>query len=403
MGAGGAAATDRQSGLQEIEKLCTSHLLHNSESLCALLRYLATKSLDHPGWPVKEFEIATEVLGRPADFDPRLDSTVRVQTSRLRSKLAEYYAAAADDPVVVEIPKGSYSVTFHHRSPQSLVAPSTVPPLPEPKRGLRFIYKILIPTVACGILLTAFWLSGHTRAAQAPPPVYGFWHPFFDTPEDPLVVYSNAEFIGRPETGLRYFQPGADLHSAIIDHYTGVGEVMGIHELDKLSNLFGHSLRVKRGRLISWDDARNSDLVFLGSPTENLSLRELPAARDFVFKVMPSSPRAGDLAIVNLNPRANEKSVFFASPVLPVTEDFALIEMIPGFTAQHQVLILAGTTTLGTQAAVEYVCRVKKLEELLTQVTGSPNGKITPFAAVIRVQISGGVPIRTELVALHKR
>ena len=45
------------------------------------------------------YQIATELFGRPSDFDPRLDSTVRVQTGRLRSKLAEYYAGPGDrDP-----------------------------------------------------------------------------------------------------------------------------------------------------------------------------------------------------------------------------------------------------------------------------------------------------------------
>jgi len=58
--------------------------LHGSESLCKLLRYLAKHALDHPGTPLKEYQIATEVFGRPADFDPQLDSTIRVQAGRLR-------------------------------------------------------------------------------------------------------------------------------------------------------------------------------------------------------------------------------------------------------------------------------------------------------------------------------
>src|SRR2546423_9419721 len=101
----GIAAQTREAKPHEIEKLCASHILHNSESLCNLLRYLAQKSLDRPGISVKEYEIATEVFHRPADFDPRLDSTVRVQTGRLRSKLTEYYAESAGDGTVLEIPK----------------------------------------------------------------------------------------------------------------------------------------------------------------------------------------------------------------------------------------------------------------------------------------------------------
>src|ERR1700674_5738571 len=107
----------REQCFQQIDKLIKSHSLHSSESLCKLLRYLAEHSLDHPGVGLKEYQIATEVLGRPAGFDPQSDSTVRVQAGRLRVKLTEYYAnEGPDDPVVVELPKGSYAVSFHLRT-----------------------------------------------------------------------------------------------------------------------------------------------------------------------------------------------------------------------------------------------------------------------------------------------
>ena len=93
--------TDVEMCLVEVERLVNSHTLHGSESLCKLLRYLADHALKHPGIALKEYQIATEIFGRPADFDPHLDSMVRVQAGRLRAKLAEYYASeGADDPFV---------------------------------------------------------------------------------------------------------------------------------------------------------------------------------------------------------------------------------------------------------------------------------------------------------------
>src|SRR5260370_17650441 len=110
----GVALTEKAQFQAEIEKLVASHALHGSESLCKLLRYLGKQALDHPGIPVKEYQIATEVFGRQADFDPQLDSMVRVQAGRLRTKLAEYYGTeGASDRTVVELPKGSYAVAFH--------------------------------------------------------------------------------------------------------------------------------------------------------------------------------------------------------------------------------------------------------------------------------------------------
>src|SRR5437879_10327453 len=110
-------AAGREQCFQQIEKLTNSHSLRGSESLCKLLRYLAEHSLDHPGVALKEYQIATEVLGRAPGFDPQLDSAVRVQAGRLRIKLAEYYAQEGqNDAIVVELPKGPHSLALHQVS-----------------------------------------------------------------------------------------------------------------------------------------------------------------------------------------------------------------------------------------------------------------------------------------------
>src|SRR5438445_12602508 len=84
-------AIGRDQCFQQIERLTKSHILHGSESLCKLLRYLAEHSLDHPGIALKASQIATEAFGRPAGFDAQSASTGRVQARRPRGTLAEYY------------------------------------------------------------------------------------------------------------------------------------------------------------------------------------------------------------------------------------------------------------------------------------------------------------------------
>src|SRR5271155_454467 len=120
--------TERELLLEQINRLGGSHALHGSESLCKLLRYLAKHAVDHPGTPIKEFQIATEVFGRSPDFDPQLDSMVRVQAGRLRSKLTEYYSSdGLEDLIVVELPKGTYVLSVHHRNASTAKStPSTL-------------------------------------------------------------------------------------------------------------------------------------------------------------------------------------------------------------------------------------------------------------------------------------
>jgi hypothetical protein len=413
MGALGVNDVDRENKLAEIERIVSSSVLHGSESLCNLLRFLTKQSLDHPGSAIKEYHLATEVFGRAADFDPRLDSTVRVQTGRLRSKLAEYYANdGIEDRVVVEIPRGSYHVVFHYREPESRpprAEPAIEPAVaPSPRRPARQWITTAVVTVMAviGALSLDFAVRPifqRTAAAESSDAMQALWLRFFDAPEPPLVVYSNAAFVGRPETGLRYYNPALDANAVILDHYTGVGEVMAIHELDNLFGSWHRVMRLKRGRLLTWDDAKASNMVFIGSPSENLSLREIPGTDEFAFKVATDGPRKGDLSLVNTHQRAGEESVYFSSPAVPIREDYGVVGLLPGLSATRHSLILAGLTTLGTQAAVEFVCRPRRVEELLAAMGAQTKGPIPTFEALLRVKVSGGVPVQSEIVAVHRQ
>ncbi|HST12281.1 MAG TPA: hypothetical protein VLL05_18040, partial [Terriglobales bacterium] len=140
-----------------------------------------------------------------------------------------------------------------------------------------------------------------------------------------------------------------------------------------------------------------------GSPSENLSLGEIPSTTEFVFQRVTAGPRKGDLAIVNVHPQAGEAKPFMASPTSPLVEDYAVVGLVPGLLPERTVLILAGTTTFGTQAAAEYVSRLSSIEELLTKLTGSKTGDLKPFEAVIHIKVARGVPVEAELVAVRKR
>jgi hypothetical protein len=408
--------TERDALHSQIEKLNRSSVLHGSESLCKLLRYLGEHSLDSPGIPLKEYQIATEVFGRPADFDSRLDSTVRVQTGRLRSKLAEYYAGeGALDRLLIEIPKGAYSLTYHTKPSTEThavpAAPVAVPvsPIPSGRTPRSYPLSWFLAIIIGAILVVVISIAAArfmmpaapvTATEQPAPAIRTFWSAFANGQEAPLVVYSNAEFVGRPETGLRYFDPSVDSGKPIRDHYTGVGEVMAVHDLDLVFASLQQAIRIKRGRLLTWDDAKTSDLIFIGSPSENLSLRELPGTQDFVFARKPSAPRKGDLMITNLHPGAAEQAAYLASDG-PITEDYALIALTSGLNSSRRVLILAGITTFGTQAAVEFVCRAARLDELISKLGSGARRRVPPFEGLLRVKVSGGVPVQSDLLSLH--
>jgi len=266
---------------------------------------------------------------------------------------------------------------------------------------------LLVAAVALmiGMVIARTPMDGTAAASgrTAPPPIRVFWNRFAAGPDEPWVIFSNGAFVGRPETGMRYFSPARDSKDAILDHYTGVGEVLAIHELDGVFNRLDHRIRVKRGSLFSLDDAQNNDLIFVGSPAENLSLRELPSTQEFVFQRLTSGERKGDLAIMNVHPQAGEQKTFLGSSARPLVEDYALIGLIRGLNPARSVIILAGTTTIGTEAAVEYVCRQNTLEQLLLRLSVSSSGELRPFEAVLRVKVTRGVPVDRDRGAAENR
>ena len=146
--------------------------------------------------------------------------------------------------------------------------------------------------------------------------------------------------------------------------------------------------------LVTWDEAESRNLIFIGSPAENTSLRVLPWTRDFTMVAAPDS--AG---VVNHNPLSGEQALY-SRPEHPLTMDYAILALEPGVQTDKHILIFSGLTTFGTQAAVEYVCQPATATELLKKITG-PKGEIRPFEAVLETTIRGGVPLETRLVTIH--
>ena len=163
-----------------------------------------------------------------------------------------------------------------------------------------------------------------------------FWGGFVSGQDEPWVIFSNAKFVGRPEVDLRYYDANRDQKNVtIFDYYTGVGEVLSVHALDRLFETFHREIRVKRGSLFSLDDAKNNNLIFVGSPLENLTLLEIPGTVDFVFHRVATGPRKGDPEILNVHPQPGEQKEYLGTTDDdPLTEDYAVIALGEGFGAE---------------------------------------------------------------------
>lgn len=214
---------------------------------------------------------------------------------------------------------------------------------------------------------------------RPPGSLQAFWGPFLSGPGEPYVVFSNADFVGAADSGMRYFDQARDSRDQITQRYTGIGEVMGVLKLDRLFRLFGQQFRIKRVGLFTLDDALHSNLIFAGSPTENLTLRELPNPRDLAFEKVPDGPNQWNEVIVDKHPQAGGSTYYRPTPHQhPLEVDYAVVSLSHGLDNSRWTLVLAGTSTIGTQAAVDYVCDPASVQELVRRLNVTKPGALRP-------------------------
>lgn len=478
----------REEKLAALDRILHGRVLHGSENLRAFLRFVVDKSIENQEGQLKEYVIATEVFGRGREFDPRVDSVVRVQAGRLRTKLHEYYETEGrDDPIIIDMPKGQYTPVFlsawekeereangeasaafavnaasnqsdaapamagavvgyaNDSAHDAAIAPASRSVIQPPREGERLFAPASRWQMAAlvfaflSVLFGAFAFFYRARAIELSNSTKGesgaldrrkidpLWGDLLRSTEPVLIVYSNTLFRGTAEGGMKLLKsldsPGSSLGSPSIPQseteqskepvtelYTGIGEVMGSYLLGDFFARMGHTSRVKRSLLLTWEDLKTENIVVLGSPAENFFLRDLPQKQDLIFKPMPDDNGKQTFGIINTNPQPGEQRRYLAKQDGPsrsqISEDYAVVSLLQGLDGKKRMLILAGITTHGTQAAVEYVTKPDYIRDLINHLNTAPSGETprlpTNFQTLVKVKVNGGVPVHVSYVTHHK-
>ena len=140
MGPGDLAGVSADVIRAHLSAILTSAVFSKADRISRFLRYTVEESLGGRASRISEYSIGVEVYGRPATFDARLDSIVRVEAGRLRSKLREYYETEGkSSPIRIEFPKGGYTPVFKEGAAGSPPEPRVSAPDPRSLRALAVL------------------------------------------------------------------------------------------------------------------------------------------------------------------------------------------------------------------------------------------------------------------------
>lgn len=142
----------------EVDRILASRGFANAGRLSRLLRYAVDKTLANEPDQLKEYSVGIEVFERDEKYDPRLDSIVRVEAGRLRSRLDEYYnGEGSSSPIRITLPRGGYAAQFERSSSAKAT---------EDKRRSWTTVPLAVGLI-CAIAAMVLWLGGWNRQPAA--------------------------------------------------------------------------------------------------------------------------------------------------------------------------------------------------------------------------------------------
>jgi hypothetical protein len=440
-----AAMTGTAEGmLGQVERIIHSETFHNAGALRRLLSFLAEKSVSGEAEHLKEYSVGIDGLGRSPDYDPRHDSAVRLQVSRLRQKLTEYYRTEGkEDPLVIELPKGRFKLTCEFRAAvvEPLLPPATVNPmLMAVREPLATVSSASSGTVreesqwrrtslllAMALIIAIAWAAWATvRLSHSPSPSRQFepdwtaeleelWRPFLVSERPLIVSIADPLFIqfkgfgvyreltindwdevakSRSVASIRGSLNNPEI--ARVSRYASLGEVNASFLLGKLLAPHFRHISLARSSELSWQQLADNNVLFIGA--ERIIAQHLQA--------MPVelALKGGFGRVQNLNPLPGEP-VFLADHVRYGASDdgeaFAIISHVPGPGGQGDIETFTSDSTPGRVAAVQWFTNPMGAKVVANKLR-KRSGQIPRYYQVaLKVKFKDGVPTETSYV-MHR-
>jgi hypothetical protein len=397
---------------EQLQRLLVHPLFANSKRYPALLSYTVEQTLLGNAGELKERSIGIEVFGRAPTYDANADPVVRITAGEVRKRLSLYYYDASHaGELVIELPLGSYVPVF--RQPETATAESTIyvpetvaistppqispfaqeaPNAPAPAKPSRFRWLV------AGLLLTAGCAAGvfvGTRIQQAPPPdppsnIDRFWEPFTSS-LNPTTFCLGEPAKNIDMDAINSFEapvsaPAEPQKLYVRLHLSGnlaLADVITLTRTAAALEVRHKAFRVVPASEATFAQLREGPIVLIGAFDNIWTLRVTQKLR-FGFE-------SKDGVALIVDRKSQTKTTWATAWDLPyqkLSRDYAIVARIRDNTTGQPVIIAAGISEEGTEAAGEILYNPVYLNSLLAKAPA--NWEKMNMEAVIETQVIEG-------------
>ncbi|MGE5482859.1 MAG: hypothetical protein ACM3VX_08160 [Bacteroidota bacterium] len=396
---------------EQLQRILASERFAHSDRLRRFLHHVVEETLSGRQNQLKEYTIGIAVFDRDPAFDPRTDPTVRVEAGRLRSRLSEYYSAdGVQDPLIIEIPKGSYFCTIRRRSEEPIRRFDWV-------RRLHWVLDwrfgaILIVAGLAAVLAVQNWSLRRQAQAFPVPPIEAtpIWEPFLSSQADTVIVFGSPLFFESEQRRLfvrqydvndpvnRFSNPSYQNLERLLGPlseprymYAQTGEALALHHFAAFLGRYAKRTRALPANVATWDAIKNSNVICIGPARMNPILKRLPVEWD--FELQPDS------YVLNRRPQPGEPMSYY-TPSHRDAWSYAVIASVQGLSPERELLIVTSHSSAGTQAAAEYLTSEATLRELAGKLQARLGGKRS-YQILLRILADHDQGFKTEYVTHH--
>lgn len=407
--------SDRRKIDEQLERMLVHPLFRHSKRLPAFLKFIVHESLQHGDEvPPKERTLGIAVFGRKPDYDTATDPVVRVTATELRKKLAQYYyEGGGQDEIRIELPPGSYLPKFRKLSPAEASA------APERVEDAEFVAAATAPDQLSESPPTAL-LEPAIAEPATPAPLEpadevesgveesqpSRWRAIAICLRLALIcaLAGYGPFLMHRESTLEHFWSSFGGKAArvlivmpVIPHHdmtaspsdVSVAPNLSIEDTNIAARVAAQlEMRHLNYRLVpaselDFGNLRGAPAILIGA-LDNVWTMRLDKALPFAFEES-ADERTGRIVDMQ-DPAHHSWSLDITTPHSHISRDYGIIARYRDTMTGEWVLILAGISSQGTQAAGETVTNPEYLQ-LLT------NGKFKSdenFEAIVETEAIDG-------------